>query len=401
MKNFKILVIIITLIIIIILIALFILIPKLEKQVEENENLDYGDVLTIQQENTYKGYQISSECIEKYIKYNIEKNMEALENILENEEDETQKLDEIYYLKISYIYKIERMNDTTYFVESLINNNENYFIINVDYINNTFNIRKTNEIEFNNSKDDKVNEKYKQNITINKNEYNQINTADLDNDELISKYYYNYIDLALNKPEVAFEILDKDYKMKKFGNDLQKYQQYIENNRNKIFDSTIVEITANSKENYTEFIIQDTFNNCYTIKEYNYTDFTIILDDYTLNTDETEKYIALDSKDKVLYNINIIFKHINNKEYEEVYNKLDEKFKNTNFPTLEQFKNYANETFFDNNVLGNITVEEQGQNYIINVPYKEGTSSVAEKRKKSFVMRLLEDTDFVMSFEIN
>ena len=52
-------------------------------------------------------------------------------------------------------------------------------------------------------------------------------------------------------------------------------------------------------------------------------------------------------------------------------------------------------------MLGQITIEAQGINYIVKVPYKDGTSSAAEKRTKVFVMRLLEGVDFEISFQIN
>lgn len=399
MKNLKILIVIITIIIIIIVIALFTLIPKLKDQIEESENLNYGDVLDIQQETTDKAYVIIENCIEKYLQYNIEKNSQ-LESILEKIVD-YEEFDEIYYLKIVMVYKIERMNDTTYFVDTLLNNENEYFVVNVDYINRTFSIRKTSQDEFNNAKNNKVDDKYKESITIEKNNYNAIDSSIISKDKLIDKYYEVYKKLALNKPEVAFEMLDSEYKSNKFNNDIENYKEYVENNKNRIQNSTIVDMELSQKENYTEYKIQDDNNNIYIIKEYSHTDFSIILDNYTITSqEEKDKYLKLTAKEKVVYNIEKVFQMLDNKDYIAVYNLLDTGFKNTNFKTYEAFKAYAQENFFDNNILGNITVEEQGENYIIIVPYKDGVSSAAKKNKKTFVMRLLEETNFVMSFEV-
>ncbi len=93
-------------------------------------------------------------------------------------------------------------------------------------------------------------------------------------------------------------------------------------------------------------------------------------------------------------------KLINVKDYQTVYNYLNEDFKNTNFPSIEKFTAYMQNTFFDNNIVGNISMKEEGGNYILEVPYKESLSSAAEERSKSFVMRLGSGMNFEISFNV-
>ncbi len=401
MKKMKILIILLIILIIITTLSIVILLPKLKD--EEIRNLDSEvsneDILDIREETSYKGYVIIQKCIENYIEYSNESNEEKLAAILEKEE-KTEKFDEVYYLKIEQIYKIERINDTTYFVETTLDDKNVYFVINVDYITKSYNIRKSTETEYKNAKENNVDTKYLQSIEIKSNDYNKIEDKDLSNEQVMSKYFYSYLQLELTKPEVAFTILEKGYKSQKFGNDINKYKKYIENNKEKLSDTAIVESSVKASDNSTQYTIVDTYGKTYIIKEYKYTDYTIeIQEDNKENEEYLNKYLALSPTEKVEENIKRVYQLIDDKEYESVYNLLDSQFKSSNFATLEQFENYAKETFFEYNVLGKITIQEQGQNYVINVPYKDGYSSVAEKREKNFVMRLQENTDFILSFE--
>lgn len=401
MKKMKILIGIIIICIIIVSILLFKLLPTLKEEQEELENMDYGDILDIDEETTYLGYYIVSNCIEEYIQYNIEENQEKLNYILEDTSYGIEKFGEIYYLKIEQIYKLERMNDTTYFVEAKVNNENTYYVVNVDYITKAYSIRKTMQEEFEDAKNNNVDSKYKQSIEIELNN-NQINETMLTDYELANKYYNNYIKLAINNSEVAFEMLDKQNKLTRFENDIDNYKKYVENNKEKIINSIITDVQVEAQENYKKYIIQDTYERTYIITEYNYNNYTMAIEEYEIESDEDiEEFSKLSSEEKVKSNIEKIFKLLDEKEYSKVYEKLNNEFKNTNFQTLESFENYAINTFFDYNMLGQITIEEQGTNYIIKVPYKDGTSSAAEKRTKVFVMRLLEGTEFEISFQID
>ena len=401
MKKMKILIILLIILIIITTLSIVILLPKLRD--EEIRNLDSEvlneDILDIREETSYKGYVIIQKCIENYIEYSNESNEEKLASILENEE-KAEKFDEVYYLKIEQIYKIERINDTTYFVETTLDDKNVYFVINVDYITKSYNIRKSTETEYKNAKENNVDTKYLKSIEIKSNDYNKVEDKDLSNEQVMSTYFYNYLQLELTKPEVAFTILEKGYKSQKFGNDINKYKEYIEDNKEKLADTAIVESSVKASDNSTQYTIVDTYGKTYIIKEYKYTDYTIEIQENNKENEEyLNKYLALSPKEKVEENIKRVYQLIDDKEYESVYNLLDSQFKSSNFATLEQFENYAKETFFDYNVIGKITIQEQGQNYVINVPYKDGYSSVAEKREKNFVMRLQENTDFILSFE--
>lgn len=400
MKKLKILMFIITIITIILTIALIILIPKLKNQIIEAENSNYGDMLYIQKEEIDKVYIILGNCIEKYLQYNIQED-ENINEILE-EYASFEKFDTNYYLKINSVYKIERMDDITYFIETLVNDQKTYFLVNVDYINDTFNIRRIYEQEFKKAQNNQINEKYKKSIRIEKNSKNAISRNTPSLQTIMYKYYETYKKMSVSNPIIAFNILDREYRAKKFDNDIEKYKEYIENNQNSIKDFNLSEIEiVQNNDDYSEYKIKDAYDVSYIIKEYYYTNFTIILDDYTIeNSEQIEKYNNLNNEEKVVYNIKKVFSMLDNKEYDKVYNLLDGTFKERNFGELEQFKIYAKENFFDYNVLGNIKIKKQGKNYIATVPYKDGISTAAERKKKSFMVKLLDDANFIISFEI-
>ena len=361
---------------------------------DETENLDYGDVLHIQEESNYLNYKILTNCIEKYIMYIDDTS--NLKFILEEVDNQKEEIDDTYFLKISKIYKIERTDDTTYYIKSLINDDYKYFLINIDYRTKAFNIRKIESEEYKQAEQNNVKEKYKRSIEIKQNEYNKIDDSASDDLLIASIYYNNYINMAIEKPEIAFRMLEATYKKQVFENSIEKYKEYIQNNVERLSTSELEEVYVTTNEEYSQYKIINTYQDIYIIKEYNYMDFTVSKEEKQENLEE---YKNASIEDKVKMNIEKIFEMLNNKEYDNVYSYLNEEFKNANFKTLEQFKLYAIEEFFDYNFLGNISIQEKGQNYIVTVPYKNTQGAGAEKKKKKFVMRIQEDTNFEISFE--
>ena len=126
--------------------------------------------------------------------------------------------------------------------------------------------------------------------------------------------------------------------------------------------------------------------------------YSVVLDTYTIDLPEfIEKYNSANEKTKVGLNIQKVFDAINNEDYEYVYNKLDNTFKQTNFKTVQELKNYVIQNF-SGKQLKYGECQQQGSLYIFDITITEGT-----KQEVSFsvVMQLKEGTDFVMSFNVN
>ncbi len=404
-RSLIIVLIILTILIIIVTLLILILLPKLRE--EKFKNIDaevsYEDILDIQEEKTYKAYTILSQCIEKYINYNISKDSYKIKLICEEESNEKiMEIENPYYLKIEAVYKIERVNDTTYFTKAMLNNKDVYFLVNVDYENTTFNIRQSNNKEFQNAMNNIVDGKYKKSIIINSNEENKIETKDLSNYIIASNYFDIYKNLAIEKTDIAYELINEETKQTKFSNNIDNYKSYIERNKENIEDASLVSlISVEAQENKKTYTVQDSNGNQYVIEEYLYTNFNISIKDSTqYSQDEIEKYAKMDYKQKLKFNVDKIFSWVNNKEYEVLYSKLNSQFKNTNFNTLEKFQNYIQDKFFDYNYLGTVSMQQQGNTYILRAPYKSGASVAAEEREVTVIMRLENDMNFSFSIAL-
>ena len=126
------------------------------------------------------------------------------------------------------------------------------------------------------------------------------------------------------------------------------------------------------------------------------------LDNYTILTENyIEDYNSLDNSSKAHTNVDIFLKMINSKDYKQAYEKLEETEKNGNLDSLDKFREYIENNFYETNYLDVNYVEENDDgNYIVNTTLKNNISSAADSMEKNFVVKLNEGTDFVISFEI-
>ena len=106
-------------------------------------------------------------------------------------------------------------------------------------------------------------------------------------------------------------------------------------------------------------------------------------------------------EEKVYSNIEKIFKMINMKDYNAMYNLLDSTFKSNNYQTVELFKTYINRNLYDYSVISGIqSIEKNGNYYICTVRYKNGENATSNEKNITIIMQLKDNTDFVMSFSI-
>lgn len=127
-------------------------------------------------------------------------------------------------------------------------------------------------------------------------------------------------------------------------------------------------------------------------------DYTVILDTYTIDLPEfLEKYENAKEEDKVILNLQKCFEALNNNDYKYVYNKLDATFKSNNFKTEADFEKYVKTNFFESNNAKSSNGKKQGDLYTYEVTITDKTEKNTKTVKKTFVMRLNEGTDFVMS----
>lgn len=217
----------------------------------------------------------------------------------------------------------------------------------------------------------------------------------------IAKYYYDtYKKMLANKEELLYAKLNQEYKEKRFGN-LENFKTYVNNNKEKLQKRNIIQYGREQQGEQIQYVCIDQNNNAILFHVTSPTQYTIILDTYTIDLPEfTEKYEVAKDEEKVLMNIQKFFEAINNSDYQYAYNKLDATFKANNFATVQDFENYVKTNFFENNKLSAGNPEKQDDIYLYEIKISDATEKNTNSITKTFVMQLKEGTDFVMSFSV-
>lgn len=314
----------------------------------------------------------------------------TIEACIQNNSNDSFKAKDMNVLEGDIIY--------SYAVYGTIENKEEaYFIVRVDMDKATFVIE---ELENRYQNIDQINlETDLQEIK--ENGKNTIEFMTMTEEDICRMYLKHYTTLELENVEEAYKLIDEKYKAERFSN-LDEYKEYVEEYKGIIEEGILTKYLVNYYDDYIEYVLVDNYNTSYTIKAKGVYDYTIYLDNYTVKVENFEKdYQNLNSTDKVQSNVYIFLQMINTKDYKHAYALLDDTFKNNNFATLEDFKQYVKNNFFSYNLnAAEIEIKEEGNYYIYETTLKENASSAAEEKKFTVIMKLEEGTDFVMSFNI-
>ena len=283
-----------------------------------------------------------------------------------------------------------------------------YIIVNTDNTNKTFSIEPIINHNYTNIDDVKLDSKK---ITIEKNNVNEIIKVVASDEYTSQQYLLYYKYLAIGRPDIAYEFLDKEYREKRFGS-LEKYQQYIQDNLDDVKAVKLGKYGVDRQKEYNQYVCQDTYGKMYVFNVEKPMDFSLQLDIYTIESDEyKEQYETGNEEIKVQMNVNKFILMINNQDYETAYNLLDENFKNNYFKTLEDFINYMkvyaykynNVEIRNFNVNGNVYICEGVLTDATNGQYVDetkGTAGSGSALAWTFYMQLGDGEDFKISFEV-
>lgn len=271
-----------------------------------------------------------------------------------------------------------------------------FFVINIDATYNTFSIEQIYG-EYKSIKEISINSFEE---SIEKNTDNAFKRQSVSYETVIKDYINKYKRLALGAPETLYNILDEEYRQKRFGN-LYIFKKYISENRENIIGIRVEEYLVNDESEYKEYVAKDQYGNLYIFNEIATLNYNMMLDTYTLEQPKfnTEYAKASDQK-KVMMNIDKFFQMINAKDYKAAYNCLSESFKNNNFKTEQSFETYAKSYFYNyNDVSYNAfkTTSSGVYGYELTLKDKQNTSN---SKIFNIVMKLNSGTDFEMSFEV-
>lgn len=395
-NNNKLLMIIIIVVILIIIIIGMILV----KLKDSSNNVD-----DIYQEYFNHGEEEKNDSIELLTNTNTFYTVESCINTYLVNKSETDKVKintaiKMWYIdindNISVYYVYTKVRDKYTF--DISNEQDIYYTIALDKKNKTFSVLKIT---------DKYSEEELGKIStyniheIKNEEINEYTDIIIYNEDIIKKYFDEYLKNVLYKTETAYEMVDTEYRNKKFK-DIGSFKEYVDNNRNNLMNTILVKYSKEQFDDYTKYTVIDNYNNSYIIKENSVMNFTIMLDNYTIETDEFDyEYENASDEKKIATNVDKIFKMINNKEYKNIYdNYINDEFKNNYFSNYNDFNKFMKEKFFDYNYLGRTSLNKQNGYYIANINYKDGLSSAAEERNIDIIFKINQNTDFEISFRM-
>lgn len=347
---------------------------ELQQLTDENGN-PIGDTVNVEYSKERLNDPTRFFSVEKYIQDNYNENFVA--------ED----------MNVLYSERI-----TSYAVQGRIgDNSENkvYFIFRVDPQNGTYSMEEQNNVNSLDSIDLRTDITEINNTGNNTFEYTTVNS-----EQMCRIYLNDYKDKELNNPEEAYSMLDDEYKKIRFPT-YEDFQEYINEYRNIIQNSVLTSYYSEIKDDYTEYILVDNYNNSYTVRSTGIWDYKIMLDNYTIKVDTyDEEYSKLDDNEKVQANVHIFLQMINTKDYAHAYEKLSDGFKSNYFNTLESFEDYIKNNWFSYNILADIDISEEANSYVCDVTLRDGAGRAANQTNKTIIMQLREGTDYVMSFTV-
>lgn len=328
-------------------------------------------------------------------------------------------------------YKIEEIRGVAtttygiYYAKINSSNSKNILLINWDIENNTFSICPTNEQEYNVGKQEGISVDKERIKSIEKNNYNKVTIQKADNDTIAQKYFYDFIDIMVNNTAEAYEKLDTKYKEINFKT-YEDFLEYVKNNKERLqsldrnnykdvedfenyieYENYYQKMSTNKMKEYSmqnengvkTYTFLDTYGEYYIFKVEAAMKYTVILDNYTIPTDEfTSEYKNQTDAKKVVLNIKRFFMGIDDKNYGYSYSVLSESFKTNKYPTKEEFVAYANKNFFEENEIEYITYKKENGGYIYKIKIKDATGKSKEEKTLNIIMKLKTGTDFEMSF---
>lgn len=437
MREKKKILIIIALLAVIIFIMIIIsnILTKKEEKIEytEQENPILTIDLDIKEIESETEFFIAQDCINDYFralnnndlnkvydmlnKDYIKKNNIQKDNLLSDTYELTDGF-EYFLAKKAFCREESIGNNFQYFVfgelltKDYLEKKTIYIILNVDYNNSTFDIIIPDEVEISEDEYIRIIEKLSKNNTeefvkidynykeIEKNSNNTFYTNNTKLQYVLNYYMKDYSLNAVYYPEIAYYKLDKEYREKRFGN-IEEYKAHIEKNKIGLLNYTIKEYSITEKDDYKEYVVIDINNNYYIFKVTDIMEYSVILDYYTTDVEQiVNKYDKSTDQEKVAINVQKIASAITQKNYKYVYNKLNDTFKNNNFESFENFEQYMSNIFFGKLELSFEEFYNEGATYIYNVIFQGTTASNPAKIKMQIIMQLLENRDFVMSFNI-
>lgn len=388
-----------------------------ENQPDAHEKRETADNITrLNNSNTFFSIE---KCIHRYFVYLRAGNSKAVAEIIEETYKNANRINEQNALNtlrngIPYdgkyvakeIYVREDNYKPIYFIAGTLEKNSvrtpYYLVMKQDKENIAFSLKPITEQEYNQNTKENNNETFIEDIQLG--EYNKIINITLTKEEMAGKYLDSYIQNARYDRQEAYNSLEEEYREERFGS-YQNYVAYLtEENKAKQLASldhnsireqsefssdeeyaeyinSLSQATFKKYDTYTEngkeyYIVLDDYNNFYIFEISSVMDYKLYLDSYTIDIDYFTKQYLNDTtvEEKTQMNIEKIFEALNSKDYQYVYNKIEETVRTEVFRNYETFADYMQRGLFKHNQIEYDDNTEEGNicTYKIKITDKEG-----------------------------
>lgn len=238
--------------------------------------------------------------------------------------------------------------------------------------------------------------------SIQQNDNNTFLDKKISDDYMALDYVNNFKKRMLNDTSYAYELLDKQYREKRFGS-LDEFKKYVDKNKKEISTIESSEYVKNVHQDYIEYVCRDQYNNYYIFKSPTIMNYTVMLDTYTLDNQDEEfiaTYNSYTDQYKVANNINKWLQMMNNRDYKTAFSVLDESFRKNIFQdSVDKFEEYMRHYFphhYDIEFKDYSTEAGIHAQRVIFIDLDDKDQKV----EHNFVMQLQSGTDFVMSFKV-
>lgn len=353
-----------------------------------NENNEYAKIVS-DEEIHQKIYNLLS-------KNYIEKNNITIENVA-NFVDNLEEQLIFTPLKMNVLNKQNIDIFSVYGIAYNLKNEstgEKYFVITLDKNNNAFSVEPINQeitdIE-------QINLTNEDNITIEANENNVFQYQTANYEYVIKQYISTFKRLATSNSDILYNMINEEYRNNKF-NTIDLFKKYLENNKQEIQTANLQKYQVKDYDGYRQYVGIDQYNNYYIFNEKTIMDISIFLDTYTVDLPEfLEEYNISNDPDKAGMHLQKVVDALNNNDYTYVYNKLDATFRNNNFKTVTDFEKYIENTIGAYSYVEFSNYQSSNDLHVFDVTF---SSESKQPVVKTFIVKLLEGTDFVMSFNV-
>lgn len=122
-----------------------------------------------------------------------------------------------------------------------------------------------------------INNNYLKNYKI-----NELTPINMNEEQIARKYLAEYTKLLYNDPQIAFNLVEIEYRDKKFGN-IDKFKEHFKDKFDvKFFNAQVEQLSIRNTAMFKEFYIIDSSDNTYIFREYSIMQYKVIFDNYTI-----------------------------------------------------------------------------------------------------------------------